>query len=94
MATDKLVYDYNLKVKGVFGRNRTVKFKSIRLARADRDGQQPDESELRVLTQRQIDSIKLKMGAWVVVRAPVEIDGHFEKFLFFSDEPVFSGQKT
>lgn len=91
MATN--VYDYNLQLKGVFGRNRTEKFQSIRLARHEQDGAQPTVEELRRLTDAMLAEIKFKSGRWVVKQAPVEVGEHFETFVIFSDKTMLEGGK-
>lgn len=93
MSADRLVYDYNLQLKGVFGRNRTAKFQSIRLARADRDAVQPTTEELQRLTSQALAELRFKTGAWVVKQAPVEVGDHFESFVIFSDVTLFNGSK-
>lgn len=93
MSADRLVYDYNLQLNGVFGRNRTAKFKTIRLKRADRDGVQPTTEELQQLTDRTLAEIKFKTGKWVVKQAPVEVGDYFESFTIYSDVTLFNGSK-
>lgn len=93
MTVEHLVYDYNLKINGVFGRNRTAKFKIERLARRLRDVEQPTEAELWTLVESKLSEIKLKTGKWVLTRAPVEIGGGFETFVLMSDVSLFRGEK-
>ena len=93
METKHLVYDYNLQLKGVFGRNRTAKFQSVRLARAERDATQPTAEELRQLTDSMLSEMKFKTGTWAVKQAPVEVGEMFESFLLFSDVTMLTGSK-
>jgi hypothetical protein len=84
---------YELNVRGVWGRNRTEKFQSIRIQRAPRDGNQPSSTELLVLAEQQLEGMKLKTGRWTVVRRAVEVE-HYEPGVKIERWALFTDQTT
>jgi hypothetical protein len=78
------VFDYTLYVSGIFGRNRTKKFKGFPLLK-DSPSQISLEN-LLALMDSTLNQIKLKPGAHIkVVEQPVTIEGEFKTFMCFSD---------
>lgn len=65
MKTVKNVTDYTLFIKGLFGRNRTVKFESFKLAE---DCETPKTlEEIRLLTESKLAALKPKGSFWFKV---------------------------
>lgn len=96
METTTKVIDYNLAIKGVWGRNRSVKFKTVRLARKMETDPEITAAELDRLVKDALFREHVKSGAWAVDRDPVELkrsgDGIvFECFMLFSGTRVLAG---
>jgi hypothetical protein len=68
------MHEYRLNVKGIFGRNRSVKFDSFLILDTDQD---LSLDEVEKLAAAKIKEVKVKSGYCAVVRNPVEIDGIF-----------------
>jgi len=81
----KNVYDYRLYVKGIFGRNRTIKFQSFELTL---DSEMPLTPEsILTLAETKLNTIKLKGPYWFkVVEQLCNIEGDFKSFMLFSDK--------
>ena len=79
------VYDLTLVVKGVFGRNRNVKFETFKIERREADARFTNEAAIAA-AQAKIIEIKLKFGQYKVVEREVEIEGVWERFALFSGE--------
>lgn len=87
----QIVNDYSVGVRGVFGRNRTEKFHTIRLLRLLSDGPQPTHDEVVALAKREIENLRLKTGRWVLRVRRVEVETYpdgvkIEKTMMFQDE--------
>lgn len=59
---DKIVNEYRIYVKGLFGRNRTVKSEGFSLIEKPIDDPILTESELDSLVENRLKEIKLKNG--------------------------------
>lgn len=65
MKTVKNVTDYTLFIKGLFGRNRTVKFESFKLAE---DCETPKTiEEVRILAEQKLAALKPRGNYWFKV---------------------------
>jgi len=86
------VYDYNLRFRGVFGRNRTEKFKITRLTRRERTAPQPTPEEVELMVKRALNDLGVKRGKWAIDRDPVELKDGFEIFVLMSGTTILTGQ--
>lgn len=98
MSNDNVteVYDYVLALRGVYGRNRTEKFKTVRLRRIPADAAPLTEDEVLALASAALGELKAKRGIWNVDRNRVELTRYsdgvvMESFLLFSGERVIAG---
>jgi hypothetical protein len=94
----KNVLSYYLQVKGVFGRNRSSKFKVFTVIQ--------DQPVTRMLTFAEIDAmamgvlaeVKLKSGAAALVEQPEEIDHHAgftsRSYMMFTGVRLWQLQRT
>jgi hypothetical protein len=79
----KKVYDYTLYVKGIFGRNRKVKFQSFRLS-SDNEAQK-NAADVLQLAEEMLSKIKLKGNYWFkICEQPCELEkrGEYETKVF------------
>lgn len=84
----RTVYDYSVWVRGVFGRNRTVKFATFTVARREADARLTDEEAI-ALMRAKVSEIRLKAGSLMGVdERPVELDGPWAKFVLFSERSI------
>ena len=91
-ASVKKMFDYNLVVNGIFGRNRTVKFKSVKLARVDRD-KPLTLNEVIPLARKAMAELKVKSGAIRIDEDPIELDGVFVSYMLFSGRTLYRSDK-
>jgi hypothetical protein len=89
----EIVHDYSLNVRGVFGRNRTEKFQSIKLKRLPEDAEPLDERALLTMATIQLDGMKLKTGRWTVTRRVVEVE-EYEPGVKIERWALVTGQTT
>jgi hypothetical protein len=91
----KNVLSYYLKVKGVYGRNRSVKFTVIDLVK-DLDPSSPgiNDQELKGMMMDIVERMKLKQGVAIISEQPEEVEEHTgtgytsRSFVMFSDRQV------
>jgi hypothetical protein len=91
-------YVYVLAVKGVYGRNRSVKFTTARLLQVDRNAPKT-VSELMPLVTAKLTEMKVKPGAYVSLSEdPVDVETHtgsdgaeyqIETFMIFSGKKLY-----
>jgi hypothetical protein len=98
MSETRKVFDWVLSVRGVYGRNRSEKFKSVRLLRRGENETGPDDAALSAAVDAAFADINFKRGVWCVDRNPVELETYsdgatIEKFLLFSGQRVMAGVK-
>lgn len=90
------IYDYVMSVRGIYGRNRTSKFKTVRLHRSLRTDPILSEEDVRVLVISALAEIRFKSGSWNVDRTPVELERYpdgatIERFVLLSGERITAG---
>jgi hypothetical protein len=93
MNTEKQVFTYTLFVKGVFGRNRTVKFESFDLT-GDNDAPL-NLDDIGLLATQKAEEINLRKGSWFKIAERKEMisqDGIFavRKTDLFGDQKVIT----
>jgi len=81
---------YRLNVKGLYGRNRSVKFQSILLANIPIGDKLIDYSSVLDLMEDKLTEIKFKSGRISVVEQPVCIDGGSTSFMICTDKRIFT----
>lgn len=67
------VNEYRLQIKGIFGRNRKVKFETFPLTEIPID-QTADEADIRRLAQAKIAEVRVKSGSVKVTKTPITIE--------------------
>lgn len=73
MSEKQNVFDYTLFIKGLFGRNRSIKFDSFKLAEDCAEKMPLDQ--VRKLTEEKIGKLKPKGNYWIkVCEYPSEIE--------------------
>jgi hypothetical protein len=87
-------YVYRLQVRGVFGRNRTVKFHSTKLLPFDANVR--EEAEVRAAAEVALKQLGLKSGSYLVTEDPIERECRddgivWERFMLFSERKVMEG---
>ena len=87
-------YVYRLQVRGVFGRNRTVKFHSSKLLPFDMNVR--EEAEVRAAAEAALKQLGLKSGSYLVTEDPIEREDAgggvvWERFMLFSERKVMEG---
>lgn len=98
MTTDEdvKVIDYNLRVHGVFGRNRKEKYKSFKISRVPEAEDGSFEGHIKLALEK-LEEIKPKPGLrWRLARCPVTLEkrkGYVtESFILMSDTMVAEGR--
>jgi hypothetical protein len=81
------VLDYQVVVRGLFGRNRTAKFAMFKVRRADA-GAFVDLADLLPLMESKLAEIKFKSGYVAVKEYPVELRNGFETFVLMSERTL------
>ena len=77
-SNKKELYAYVLSINGVYGRNRSVKFKTVRIATAERDKPLTVEQLLPAVRTALAD-LKVKPGAHVSLsQDPIEVTTYAE----------------
>lgn len=98
MKTDEdvKVIDYNLRVRGVFGRNRKEKYESFKISRVPEAEDESFEPHIKLALEK-LKEIKPKPGLrWRLARCPVTLekreDRVIESFILMSDTMVAEGK--
>ncbi len=89
----EIVHDYSLNVRGVYGRNRTEKFQTIKLKRLPEDAEPLDERALLTMATIELDGMKLKTGRWTVTRRVVEVE-QYSDGVKIERWALYTGQTT
>ncbi len=84
---------YRLNVKGLYGRNRSVKFQSILLTNIPIDIKITDYSNIIDLMEDKLIEIKFKSGRISIVEQPVCIDGAATSFMILSEKRIFTEER-
>lgn len=92
--TTKKVTDYILVFNGLFGRNRKVKFTTVKVARVPEGGQL--DKTFEALAAEGLAKLGAKTGKWKLDAHPVELKAYSgglttESFLLFSEVTVATG---
>lgn len=96
MENTRKVFDWVLSVRGVYGRNRSEKFTTVRLFRRPEEVAGPDTAALDAAIAEALNELKFKRGRWAVDRNPVELKTYsdgvtVEHFVLFSGERIAGG---
>ena len=96
MENTRKVFDWVLSVRGVYGRNRSEKFTTVRLFRRPEEVAGPDDATLDSAVSNALNELKFKRGRWTVDRNPVELTTYsdgvtIEHFVLFSGENIAGG---
>ena len=67
----KEMFEYRVEINGLYGRNRSVKYTSFKLAQ--REKAMPDADVLKLASDKVAD-VKLKSGFYKVTEVPIEVD--------------------
>jgi hypothetical protein len=81
---------YKLNVKGLYGRNRSVKFQSILLTNIPISDQLIDYSSVLNLMEDKLIEIKFKGDRISLIEQPVCIDGGSTSFMICTDKLIFT----
>jgi len=87
------VIDYALAVRGVYGRNRTEKFTTVKLRRIAKDAEEVELRALSALADNELAAMKFKSGRWVLERREIEVQKYADGATIEMHQP-FTHTKT
>jgi len=102
MANKRNVLNYRLTVRGVFGRNRTVKFDTFSLLKGVDPASPKTLKELLPMAWTKLAEIRFKSGTWKIEEDPVELNDYqdgdrvitLETYALLSSKTIHQAKET